>query len=506
MTPRRTGPAGFVERPTGRVQTSVSLHLFGFALFAEAAGLLLSSVVAVIDHGRDFFPLFGTGVAAACCGLVLWRCTTPPKRISRQQTFAAVTWTWIGVCIVGAVPFLLSGSLSRPDDAFFESVSGFTATGSTLLSPIESASDALLFWRSLTQWYGGMGMIVLAVAALPFLGVGGQQLLSAESPGPMPDRLAPRVATTALRLWAIYCAITAAATVALVLAGTDLYDGLTHAFTAVSTGGFSRYDASIAHFDSLPVELILDATMLLGATSFGLHWLAAHGQWRVYWRSSEFRAFVGVVVAAISAATMLNLLRGDAVWPTLRNVSFNVISVITTTGFGLGDYQLWVPAAQIILLALMATGSMSGSTSGAIKLFRIQIGLQHAARELRRVRHPRAAMVIRHDGGAVGEQVVDGVMGFLLFYALIAISGVLLLAGLGSDFLTSIGGVATAMGGVGPGFGDAGPAGNFLAFSRPARLVLDALMLIGRLEIYPVLLAIYASWLGRWTRPRASAS
>lgn len=459
---------------------------------AEGAGLVASAVVAVISDQRDVLELFGTGSVTIVGGLLLWWNTKPSKQPSRRATFRAVTWTWIVVCAFGAVPFALAHAVTGVGDAVFESVSGFTATGSTVLAPIEGVSDGLLFWRSLTQWYGGLGMIVLAVAALPFLGVGGQQLLSAEAPGPMPDHLAPRIATTALRLWIIYVTITGVTAIALMVAGTDLYDGVTHAFTAVSTGGFSRYDRSVAHFDSFPIELILDLAMLAGATNFALHWRASRGERGVYRASSEFRLFLAVVAGAIAVIVALNVAHGATLVPAAREASFNVISVITTTGFGLGDYVRWVPAAQLILLLLMMSGSMSGSTSGAIKLFRIQVVLRYARREITHIRHPRAALVVRHDGSAVPEEILRSIIGFFLFYVVLVIVGTVTVAMFGSDLATAAGGAVTAIGGVGPGLADAGPTQNFLAFEPGARLVLAALMLIGRLEIYPVLIGLAA--------------
>jgi trk/ktr system potassium uptake protein len=482
--------AGDNQQLAVRLRNSVTLHLLGFALLAESAGLAISAGVAIVTDGRDVGVLVVSAVACLACGASAWRFTVPPTRITRRQTFVAVTLTWVGVCALGALPFLLSHSLGRMDDALFESVSGFTATGSTLLSPIEDSSRGVLFWRSMTQWYGGMGMIVLAVAALPLLGVGGYELLGAETPGPVPDRLAPRVSTTARRLWIIYVGITAFSAAALMLAGTSAYDGLVHAFTAVSTGGFSPYDLSVDHFQSLPVELILDVTMLLGATNFALHWVAIHGRPAIYWRSAEFRLFVAVVAGAIALVTILQANDGVAVGSALRDGSFNVISVITTTGFAIGDYELWVPAAQLILILLMITGSMSGSTSGAVKLFRLQVVFQAAAQLLRKVRHPHAVLVVRFDGAELERRTVESTQSFIVLYGLSIVLGIAAVSALGSDLLTAAGGVITAIGGVGPGLNESGPTNNFVTYSHPARMVLAWLMLVGRLEVYPVLIAV----------------
>lgn len=478
--------------PDSRRLVNTPLHMSGVALLFVAAGMFVSVGVEVIDGGDEVSSLVWSAVITGGAGGALWLGTRTSENVGPSAAFAAVSWTWVIVSLFGAIPFVFAGLFEHVDDAFFESVAGFTATGSTVLSPIEGNSAGILFWRQMTQWYGGIGMVVLAVAVLPFLGVGGLQLLRAEAPGPDSDRLTPRVSATAKRLFVVYAGLTLAAAIALLFVGMSLYDAVAHAFTAVSTGGFSPYDASIAHFASLSVELILIAVMVAGAVNFTLHWRAVHGEPTAYWRMSEFRVFIGLLTLGIGLATLLNVLDGMTLGRALRDSAFSVAAIGTTTGYATADWGQWVPAIQLLLMFMMVTGAMTGSTSGAAKLLRFQILVGYAAREIRRARHPRGVFAIRHDGRAVAEKVVGVVAGFLILYLMIFIVGALTLTALGSDIVTSLGAAATAMGGVGPALGDAGPASNFLVFSRPARVVLDVLMLLGRLEIFPMLLMFVA--------------
>lgn len=468
------------------------VHMSGVALLFVAVGMLVSTAVEVVDGGGEFDALALSALVTAVAGAAMRRTTTVPHTVTTASAFAAVSWTWILVSLFGGLPYVFAGLFEHLDDALFESVAGFTATGSTVLAPIEGNSAGILFWRQMTQWYGGIGMIVLAVAVLPFLGVGGLELLRAESPGPDSDRLTPRVSTAAKRLFVVYAGLTLVTVAALLLVGMSPYDAWGHAFTAVSTGGFSPYDASIAHFASFAVELVLIGAMVAGAIHFTLHWRAVHGEPTAYWRMSEFRVFMGLLAFGIAAATALNVADGITLGRAVRDSAFVVVSIGTTTGFGTADYALWVPAIQLLLVFMMIAGAMTGSTSGAAKLLRFQVLVKYAARELRRARHPRGVFGIRHDGRAISERIVGVIAGFLILYLMILLVGTITLSALGTDLTTSFGAAATAMGGVGPGLGEAGPTSNFLVFSRPARLVLDALMLLGRLELFPMLLMFTA--------------
>lgn len=467
---------------------SSSLHVAGLSLLAiagaAAAGLLVELV-----YGDDQWPaLAATTFGFGLVGVGLWRSTTLPDDAGGGRgAIRAVGVSWLTISAAGAVPFVLTGVLTW-DLALFESVSGLTGTGATVLAPIEGNTHGLLFYRQMTQWVGGMGVVVLAVAILPFLGVGGLELFRAESPGPTADQLVPRVSDTARRLWSIYCALTGLSTLVLLVLGLDLYDAVSHAATGVGTGGFSPYNDSISHFDSAAVEGGMIFAMFLGAVKFPLFYAAfRRHDLRVFWRSSEFRFFIAIIAGSTMFLTALNRLDGMAAATAFRVSIFNVVSLMSSCGFGTADFTQWVPATQIVLLFLMVTGSMAGSTSGALKLFRVQVAVKHAWREVRRVRQPRGVFPVRLGGEPVPEDIVRSVLGYVMFYFVIAVAGMVTLSAFGADLPTSAGSVVTAMGGVGPGLGDTGPASNFLVFDGAQRAAMILLMLLGRLEIFPLL-------------------
>ena len=413
-----------------------------------------------------------------------------------------MAWTWIGSSVAGALPFWFSGELGSFDNALFESVSGYTATGSTVLHPIEEAGRGVLMWRQVIQWYGGMGMVVLAVTVLPFLGVGGLSLITAEAPGPTSDRLAPRVSSTARRLWALYVGFTVAVAVALLATGLSLYDAVAHAFTTASTGGFSPYDSSIGHFDSQAVEAVIIVGMLVCGASFTLHWRAVSGNPRAYGHSSEFRVYLVVILAAAALTALLNW--GHDVTDLaagIRNGVFNATTLGTSTGFSNasganpgGDFAAWTPGAQALLLPLMVMGGMSGSTAGGLKVLRAQVMAKYMRVGLLRIKHPRVVARVKLGTMALSAPVLQRVAGLVALYAFTAFVGTMVLSMLGQDLVTSSSGAISAMSNMGPALGEAGPTSNFLVFTRPARAVLMALMLIGRLEFFAVFLVVVAAY------------
>ena len=467
---------------------SSSLHVAGLSLLA-IAGAAAAGLFVELLYGDDQWPaLAATTLGFGMLGVGLWRSTTLPDDAGGGRgAIRAVGVSWLTISVAAAAPFVLAGILTW-DLALFESVSGLTGTGATVLAPIEGNTHGLLFYRQMTQWVGGMGVVVLAVAILPFLGIGGLELFRAESPGPTADQLVPRVSDTARRLWSIYCALTALSAVVLLILGLDLYDAVSHAATAVGTGGFSPYNDSISHFDSAAVEAGMVFGMFLGAVKFPLFYLAFRRRdLSVFWRSSEFRFFVAIIAGSTGFLTALNWVDGMAATTAFRVSIFNVVSLMSSCGFGTADFTQWVPATQIVLLFLMVTGSMAGSTSGALKLFRVQVMVKHAWREVRRVRQPRGVFHVRLGGEPVPEDIVRSVLGYVMFYFVIAVVGMVALSAFGADLPTSIGSVVTAMGGVGPGLGETGPASNFLVFDGAQRAVMIVLMLLGRLEIFPLL-------------------
>ena len=469
-----------------RVETLVG-RLAAIALAAVGAGLAVSAVVEAIDGGDEVVALLACAGGALAVGFVGLRLTAVPSRIAPIAVFAAVAWAWIVASVAGAVPFWVTGAIGSWYDALFESVSGFTCTGSSVMESIDGQSAGVLFWRNLTQWLGGMGLVVLAVAVLPALRVGGLELLIAEAPGPDADRLTPRISETAKRLWLLYAAFTAALALALLSAGVSLFDAVSYSFTALATGGFAPHDASVAHFDSAVTESVIAAGMIVGGANFALHWRAVTGDPGVYLRVTEARVYAFVLAGATGLALLLQSGEGEAVAGTFRHVAFNVINVTTSSGFGTVEFTTWAPGAQLLLLLLMIPGGMTGSTAGGLKLLRLQVLGHHAARELRRVRHPRAVVPVRLGRQVLAEAVVQKVVGFVVLYATLLLAGGVLVAALGSDLVTSFSGAASAIGNIGPALGEAGPTSNFLVYPAPGRVVLMILMLLGRLELFAVL-------------------
>ena len=475
----------------------------GLSMLAVAGALVSGLVVEVVYGDPEVVRLAIVSIVVGAVGLLVWRSTRLPTRTGTPAVaMRSVGVSWLVISVAAALPYVVLDVLPW-DLALFESISGLTGTGSTVLVPIEGNTHGVLFYRQMTQWVGGMGVVVLAVAVLPFLGIGGMSLFRAESPGPTSDQLSARVSDTARRLWVIYCSLTALAAVVLLLCGMSVYDALSHAATGLGTGGFSPYNDSISHFDSAVVEAGVQFTMFLGAVKFPLFYAAYRGRdLRVFWRNAEFRTFIGLLVVSIAAVTALNAGDGVGVLTALRGASFNVISLVSTCGFGTDDFTQWVAGSQLILLFLMVTGSMAGSTSGALKLFRVQVAAKQAWREVRRVRQPRGVFPIHLGKEPVPEEVVRSVLGYVMLYFVISVAGIVAICLLGADLPTSAGTVITAMGGVGPGLGATGPAANFLAIDGASRAIMMVLMLLGRLEILPLL--VFLLPLG--SRARASSN
>ena len=389
------------------------------------------------------------------------------------------------------IPFYLGDGFHTFTDAFFESVSGFTTTGASILTNIEAVSKGLLFWRSFIQWLGGMGIIVLSVAILPFLGVGGMQLYKAEVPSPVPDKLKPRIRDTAKILWQVYALISLAQVILLLLGGMSLFDALCHTFTTMPTGGFSTRNASVAHYDSVYFDCVIILFMLLAGINFSLHYQMLRGKTLAFWQDSECRFFLGTVLVLVCLVgwdvfKSVYATIGEA----LRYGAFQVVSIVTTTGFATADYEQWPAMSQLILLLSMFIGASAGSTGGGMKCLRIMLCFKYCYKELFSLVHPRAVSLIKIGGKTVPDDVMRSVLGFMALYVgLFAISSVVL-AGTGVDFITAIGAVAASIGNIGPGFGMVGPAENYAAIPAFGKWLLAWCMLLGRLEIFTVIILV----------------
>ncbi|MCY4421840.1 MAG: TrkH family potassium uptake protein [Acidimicrobiaceae bacterium] len=500
-------PEGAAPGPRQGWVASTTLHVIGISLAAVSAGMLACSLLEALTSRRDTAALAVSGLLTGVAGGLLWYLTRPGA-IRKRQVFATVAWTWILITAVGALPFILAGTFAyggaglveQVVNSLFESASGFSASGSTVLADFDTPGRGLMMYRQLTHWYGGMGVVVLAVAVLPFLGVGGLELVSAEAPGPSSDRLTPRVSETARRLWIVYIGFTAGAALAFFAADgfSSLYDAVAHAFTVAATGGFSVHAESIGHYDSVAVETVAIVCMILGGTSFSLHWRAVADRPLPYHRNSEFRSYLTMLgLAATIIVLLLWLENGLPLGSSIRAGVFTVVSLGTSTGLsnatGPGspsDYVLWVAGAQLVLLLLMVVGGCSGSTSGGIKVLRMRVLGLTMLRSVRHTQTPRAVIPIRLGRDVVSETVVSRVAGFFLLHFVLMACGLLAVTALEGDLESSLGAVVSALGNMGPALNEAGPTSNYAAaFSQPARLVLALLMVIGRLEIFPILLA-----------------
>ncbi len=465
------------------------IKVLGFLLLVTSACLVLPALIS-LAYGESDWPYYlattGIGVLLGGGTLLVLR-DAPDLRV--REGFAVVAFGWLFVGILGALPFWFSGQIPSFTDAAFESISGFTTTGSSILSDIESRSHATLFWRAMTHWLGGMGIVLLALAILPLLGVGGMQLFRAEVPGPVAERLTPRIRETAKILWMVYMLLTALETVALMFAGMGLFDAVCHSFATMATGGFSNHNQSVGGYGTPAMEWVIIVFMFLAGANFTLHFLALKGKYWVYWRDEEFK-FYGVIILICTGLVMAVLLPLHYYphWSeALRLALFQVVSIITTTGFGTADYLLWPPLAHAIFLVLMAVGGCAGSTGGGIKVMRVLILLKHAKLELRKMLHPRGVFTLWFNNRAISRNLQTNVLGFFLLFMMVYVGGVLILTLGGRDLLTAVGATAATLGNIGPGLGEVGPASNYGDMLDWEKWLLMFFMITGRLELFTVL-------------------
>jgi trk system potassium uptake protein TrkH len=475
------------------------IRVLGFLLIVTAGFLLLPAGVGWLYGEEDALAFAIAAIVGVVLGggaMVLFR---GAPELRAREGFAIVTFGWVCVGLLGAFPYVLSGQIPRLADAVFESISGFTTTGASILIDIEGRSHGTLFWRALTHWLGGMGIVVLALAILPLLGIGGMQLFRAEVPGPVPDRLTPRIRETAKRLWGVYVLLTGAESLLLMLAGMGPFDAVCHAFATMATGGFSTRNASVGAFGSPAIEWIVIVFMFLAGTNFTLHYLVLSGRWRAYRRDEEFRFYIAILAVAtlVIFSSHLRVLFYESPATGLRHTVFQVVSICTTTGFATADYLLWPPAAPAVLVCLMAIGGCAGSTGGGIKVVRILLLLKHAKAELSKLLHPRAVYTLWFNERAVSSSLATNVLGFFLLYMLVFVVGVLVLTFGGRDLVTSVGATAATLGNIGPGLGMVGPACNYAWLADWEKWLLILFMLIGRLEIYTVLVLLMP---GAWRK------
>ena len=482
-------------------------YVIGAVVVAAGAMMLPALVTSLLYQEWDVAGQFVVSMVVAIgVGLVLWRVVgRQPDDLTVREGFAAVGMSWFALTAVGALPYLVTGAIPFVVDAVFESASGFSTTGSSIVPNPADLARGVLVWRSTTQWVGGMGIIVLSVAILPLLGLGGVQLARAESPGPTPDRLTPRFRDTARRLWLIYVAMTAVEALLLVLGDMDLFQAVNHSLTTMSTGGFGTEPDSLLSFSAYSQWIVI-VFMFLAGCSFALHFRGLQKPIE-YLRHAEFRLYAGIVAGASLAIAAGLVDTGEntlsslaAIEKTVRDTIFTTLTLVTTTGFATEDFGLWAPGLQIIIVGLFFVGGMTGSTAGGVKNFRLGVLTRSAAGDLRRLVHPRGVFVTRFGGQPLRPDVVRNVQSFFLFYMFIFMTGTALLgiitSSIGADFdlKTQVSAVASALGNIGPGLGEVGPASNFAAIPSTGKLLLSGLMITGRLEIFPVLLLFSATF------------
>jgi trk system potassium uptake protein TrkH len=437
----------------------------------------------------DAMPLFLSGLLTMAAGGGLWYYQFDVKaQVTKKEGYIIVVLGWVLMVLFGTLPYLLSGETSGFIDAFFETMSGMTTTGATIFNEIEGLPRGLLFWRSMTQWIGGMGIIVLTVAIFPLLGFGGTELFVAEAPGPTSDKLHPRIQETAKRLWFIYLGLTATLCLILTFLGMGFYDGINHALTTMATGGFSTKNASVAHFGPA-IQYVIILFMLFAGTNYAVLYLGLKRKWSSVWRYDEFKFYLLLVVGVtLLFFLLLTLQVGKGAEESFRESLFTVVSLITTTGYVNADYTSWAPVITFISFTLLFFGANAGSTSGGIKLVRHAVFLKNIYQEFKRILHPRAVILLRLNGTVVRSRVLINILVFLLVYIAIFLFGSVVLVAGGVDFSTSIGAVATSLGNVGPAIGSVGPVDNFAHLSSGVKLFLSFLMLVGRLELFTVIL------------------
>ena len=412
--------------------------------------------------------------------------------VTHREGMIIVTLGWAMAGLTGALPFYLSGAIPSFTDCVFETFSGFTTTGASILTEVEDLPQGMLMWRSLTHWLGGMGIVLLSLAILPFLGVGGMQLYKAEVPGPVPDKLRPRVKDTARLLWKVYLLLSGLEVCLLLAGGMSLFDSLCHTFGTMATGGFSTKGLSIGHYDSVYLDLVITAFMFMAGMNFALHFKLLQGRPGGFWKDPEFRFYLGVIVGVTLVITFC--IYGpiyQSLGQALRFSLFQVVSIFTTTGYGTADYELWCPLAQFLLLACMLVGGCAGSTSGGVKCMRIILLIKQAQRELMRLVHPRAVVPIKLGGKTVSDDVLCGIVGFFLLYIGLAALAMCILGALGVDVLTSVAAVLACISNIGPGLAQVGPTDNYAHLPELGKWTLTFCMLLGRLEIYTVVILFF---------------
>uniref|UniRef100_UPI003216FFFC TrkH family potassium uptake protein n=1 Tax=uncultured Draconibacterium sp. TaxID=1573823 RepID=UPI003216FFFC len=474
----------------------IIFRVLGFLLVVEGVTMLLALAIALLYGEHDILAfLIASGINLSIGGGIVLATQNAKKDIGKREGFIIVSMVWIVFSFFGSLPYILSGSIPNFTDAFFETMSGFTTTGSSILNDIESLPHGILFWRSITQWLGGMGIIVLSLAILPVFGIGGMQLFMAEVPGPTPDKISPRIKQTAKTLWKIYIVFTLAETLLLWIGGMTFFDAINHSFTTMATGGFSTKQASVAHWPSPFIQYVIIIFMFLAGTNFTLSYFAIKGKFSIVLKDEEFKSY-GLFIIGFTILIFIGLLVTTqlGIEQAFRDALFQVLTIITTTGYATANYLTWAPVLTMLIFILFFFGGSAGSTGGGIKIMRIVVLLKNGYYELKRLVHPHAIIPVKFNKHSVDSKIVTNVLAFFIIYLVIFAISTIIFTLIEPNMESSMGAVATCLGNIGPGLGSVGPADNFHHIKPIGKWFLSFLMLLGRLELFTVLVLFSPSF------------
>lgn len=488
-----------------KLNYKIIFHFFGLLLLFNGGFMMLATLISLIYKDGVTLEMFLAGLATLLLGAIaMFGTKNHQKEMNKREGYIVVAFGWIVMSLTGTLPYLATEAIPSFTNAFFETMSGYTTTGASILNDIEVLPEGVLFWRSTTHWIGGMGIIVLAIAILPLLGVGGMQLFAAEAPGPGGDKLHPRITDTAKRLWLIYVGYTLAETILLQVAGMSFFDAINHALSTLSTGGFSTKNDSIAHWNANPaIQYIIMFFMFLAGTNFVLSYYLFKGNVVKIVKDDEFKMYFSFITISTIVVALLIYFRADVsqssiIHPmvmgegesAIRHGLFQVLAIITTTGFVTADYTMWTPFLTIFFFGLMFLGGSAGSTSGGVKVVRHLILIKNGFLEFKRALHPNAILRVRYNKKSISGDIVFNILGFFILYMLSFIIGALVFSTFQIDFISAIGLSASSLGNVGPALGDFGPVNNYATLPSLGKWWASFLMLIGRLELFTVFILL----------------
>ena len=488
-----------------KLNYKIIFHFLGLLLLFNGGFILIATIISLIYKDGVTLELLLSGFTILILGsIIMFYTRNHRKEMNKREGYIVVAFGWIIMSLSGSLPYIITETIPSFTDAFFETMSGYTTTGASILNDIEIVPNGVLFWRSLTHWIGGMGIIVLAIAILPLLGIGGMQLFAAEAPGPGGDKLHPRITDTAKRLWLIYFGYTAAETILLQVAGMSFFDAINHALSTLSTGGFSTKNDSVAHWNGNPtIQYIIMTFMFLAGTNFVLSYFAFKGRVQKIIKDDEFKLYFKFIIVFTIIAALVIYFKADIshskvdhpmvlgeLESSFRHALFQVLAIVTTTGFVTADYTMWTPFLTVFFFGLMFLGGSAGSTSGGIKVMRHMILIKNGFLEFKRALHPNAILPVRYNQKSVSGGIVFNILGFFISYMLLFIFGALVFSMFQIDFTSAIGLSASTLGNVGPALGDFGPVNNYSALPPLGKWWASFLMLLGRLELFTVLILL----------------